>query len=685
MLIKKLKLKNIRSYVDDKIIFTEGTTLLSGDIGSGKSSILLAIDFAFFGIRRGELSGSAILRNGANEGYVILDFIVDDKEISIKRTIKKSSNGIVQDSGYLTINEVTQELTPVELKQRVLQLLNYPQEMLTKRSLVYRYTVYTPQEEMKLILLGEKEDRLQTLRKVFNIDKYKRIKDNSKIILNDIKQKKKEYFGIISDLDEKKTKFKEKEFEIRRINEEIERNKIKLEEINYVLNENKEKINIFEMGIIKLNNMKKEMEIISSKINLKEEQKLKNNSNISLLKGKLQEIDSKKITINFEEIKNNIITSEKLLDSFLQELKDITKNIIEMKSKKLNSEEIRKNITQLDFCPLCKQNVLQEHKHGVLEREEKIIKNLEEDLLSFAEKEKQLSSRIEDVKYLINDYKKIDMEYQLHKQKQLDVSYKIELLNNLKNEQEEIESLVKELTIKKEIIEKDLEKIKEIEIDYNKTKKDMGDSLQKQKDIEINLASLKKGYESAEKDLFYIKEEIEKKEKAQARLEYYIRLQDWIENFLINILDVMERKVMLKVHNEFNELFQNWFVMLMDNENIKVRLDEEFTPLIDQNNHDIEYENLSGGEKTACALAYRLALNQVINNIVSSIKTKDIIILDEPTDGFSSEQIEKIKYILQELKMKQIVIVSHESKIETFVDNIIKINKEGHESKILAN
>ena len=142
MLIKKLKLKNIRSYVDDKIIFTEGTTLLSGDIGSGKSSILLAIDFAFFGIRRGELSGSAILRNGANEGYVILDFIVDDKEISIKRTIKKSSNGIVQDSGYLTINEVTQELTPVELKQRVLQLLNYPQEKVKKKNFVFIYKIF---------------------------------------------------------------------------------------------------------------------------------------------------------------------------------------------------------------------------------------------------------------------------------------------------------------------------------------------------------------------------------------------------------------------------------------------------------------------------------------------------------------------------------------------------------------
>ena len=155
MLLRKLRLKNIRSYIDQEIIFPDGTTLLSGDVGSGKSTTLLSIDFALFGIRRSELSGSALLRNGANDGYVILNFFINNKEVVIKRTLKKTSTGILQDAGYLTIDDVTQEFTPVELKQRILQLLNYPPDMLTKKSLIYRYTVYTPQEEMKLILLGD--------------------------------------------------------------------------------------------------------------------------------------------------------------------------------------------------------------------------------------------------------------------------------------------------------------------------------------------------------------------------------------------------------------------------------------------------------------------------------------------------------------------------------------------------
>ena len=43
MLIKNIKLENIRSYVKEEVSFPEGIILLSGDIGSGKTTLLLAI------------------------------------------------------------------------------------------------------------------------------------------------------------------------------------------------------------------------------------------------------------------------------------------------------------------------------------------------------------------------------------------------------------------------------------------------------------------------------------------------------------------------------------------------------------------------------------------------------------------------------------------------------------------
>src|SRR3989344_9645675 len=152
MLLKTIKLENIRSFVKQEPTFPEGTILLTGDIGTGKSTILQAIEFGLFGLKRGELTGNSLLRNGSDQGSVELNFLLDNKEIFIKRMLKRGNTGISQEFGYLSINNLGQEYTSTELKQRILSLLNYPQENLTKKSMIYRYTVYTPQEEMKLIL-----------------------------------------------------------------------------------------------------------------------------------------------------------------------------------------------------------------------------------------------------------------------------------------------------------------------------------------------------------------------------------------------------------------------------------------------------------------------------------------------------------------------------------------------------
>ena len=76
MKIKRIVLNNIRSYESGEISFKEGSTLLSGDIGSGKTSVLLAIEFALFGLQPGQ-RGSALLRNGKKEGGVKIIFEVD--------------------------------------------------------------------------------------------------------------------------------------------------------------------------------------------------------------------------------------------------------------------------------------------------------------------------------------------------------------------------------------------------------------------------------------------------------------------------------------------------------------------------------------------------------------------------------------------------------------------------------
>ena len=260
MLLKSINLLNIRIYLSEQIEFPEGRVLLSGDIGSGKSTILLAIEFALFGIMKGDLSGDALLRHGKKQGYVELKLDVDGREIMVKRVLKRSAAGVKQDSGYIISGGKKKEGTATELKAAILDAIGYPKELLSKsKGLVYRYTVYTPQEAMKQILFEDKEQRLNTLRRVFNIDKYKRIRENALIYIRELREQRKELDGYISDLSEKKKHALEKEGEIRKVDEKIKLILPKIEDGKKQADLLKKKAESAEKEIKEAQKLKKEM------------------------------------------------------------------------------------------------------------------------------------------------------------------------------------------------------------------------------------------------------------------------------------------------------------------------------------------------------------------------------------------------------------------------------------------
>ena len=229
MILKKLIMNNIRSYEELEIEFPNGSVLLSGDIGAGKTSILLGLQFALFGLQPGQ-KGASILRQGKNTAYVALEFEVDNSLIFVERQLKKSKKSISQEYNAITINREKQEMSTSEMKQKIIELLNYPKEFLKKSNLLYKFTVYTPQEEMKSIIQERPEIRLDTLRHIFGIDRYKRIKENLQILLQKIKEniKVKEAETLeLNLLKEKLTKQKEQKIQLSR-----ETNNLSLEHRN---------------------------------------------------------------------------------------------------------------------------------------------------------------------------------------------------------------------------------------------------------------------------------------------------------------------------------------------------------------------------------------------------------------------------------------------------------------------
>ena len=90
-----------------------------------------------------------------------------------------------------------------------------------------------------------------------------------------------------------------------------------------------------------------------------------------------------------------------------------------------------------------------------------------------------------------------------------------------------------------------------------------------------------------------LEKEIKIQQVIRKNIEKLKTIQDFFNLNFINLISDMERSVMLRVHSDFSSLFERWFSILVDPQNLQVKLDEEFSPIIEQNGYNLDYEYLS--------------------------------------------------------------------------------------------
>jgi len=817
MLIKWIRLRNIRSYLSEEIHFPEGSTLLSGDIGAGKSTILLAIEFALFGFST-DVSGETLLRNGKPSGSVELCFDVDSKNVIIKRNLKRGKESFSQASGYVIVNNVKTEKSAEELKAFSLSLLGYPEEYLKKKSMpLYRYTVYTPQEEMKRILFESREERLNSLRKIFGIEKYGVIRANAVIVASSLREKMRELSSRIEDLARKKEELEETMKEISGTQERIGKMKPELAALSEkkqglskkleILEEKRKraaglksaissyesaiaekaelcesrrsaieaisrKISVFTKKLEEIpaaekadeGKLENELESISRELSLKEKSLAEAKEKERMLLLRKKEIE--KEIAEEDALKNQLSLREKELEELAsgkpgeeiererEEKEKALREIIENKGRaslsKEESERVIAEIAKHKVCPLCKQEIKEDYKEHLKEEEEKKKKSNRELIESLSKEQQELESGIkilkeeskrsserdarsnklsaetDSIKKLLSEVEKkktllkgigkeiaqmpkADAEREIGALKEKEAEQKKilkqarernagialreavsaqlsrerELLTSAEKEAAEADKAVSELNKRKIEASGELKELESTDKQWEDAKSELDSAMKREKDIEVLSAALESEASLKSRNAGKIEAEIKEKSKDKKRFELYRELEQMISDKFTALVSEMEKQVMSSIHYEFGKLFQEWFSSLIEEETMSARIDEDFTPIITEDGHDTSAENLSGGEKTAVALAYRLALNRVINDMVSTIQTKNLIILDEPTDGFSSEQLDRVRTVLDELGLRQMIIVSHEAKIESFVEHVIRITKQEHESRVL--
>ncbi len=673
MKIKQIILDNIRSYEHQEINFAEGSTLLSGDIGSGKTSILLAIEFALFGLQPGQ-RGSALLRNGKKDGKVRLQFEVGNDDIIIERTLKKGKT-ISQDACSIIINNEKREFSVTELKGKILELLSYPMEFAKKQNLLYKFTVYTPQEEMKQIILEDAETRINTLRHVFGIDKYKKILENVAILTMKMREEKRMKEGMTSNLESSKLILVSKISEL----DEKKKNLVSAEselsakaEIRKRIQNEKEE---FSKKIEERAKLQSEVEKTRIMMLNKNETIFNNVKTIEQLKNQISELQQIKFDENqIGQLEQSIYLSKAEKDKLNKINLEISSKINSLLLKEEDSKKIEKKISSMEVCPTCLQNVDAVYKANVLNKINTDYVEAKKQLQILALEKRQTEDKLTRIEMEISKSERQLTDLKILKMKLQDVNEKQSQISQIEKSNV---SLGKDIQLLKQHIDLLTNSLLSLARFVNlleAKQRELDEALQQERFADIKVAELRKEIEVFSRQIQELKDEISKTEEIKSQLFYITELENWFSKQFVSLISFIEKNVMIKLKTEFSKLFAEWFYMLVS-DNFNVRLSDDFTPVIELNDYELDYAYLSGGERTAIALAYRLALNQVINSLLSRIKTRDIVILDEPTDGFSEQQLDKMRDVLLQLKVRQLIIVSHEQKMEGFVDNVIKFRK----------
>lgn len=675
MLLKKIILENIRSYKHEEIEFPKGFTLLSGDIGSGKTSILLGIEFALFGLQPGQ-RGTSLLRNGEQEGGVTIEFEIDGKEIIIERTLKRGKS-VSQEYCSISIEGEKKEISVVELKNKILEILDYPKEFAKKQNLLYKFTVYTPQEEMKQIILEDAEARLNTLRHVFGVDKYKKILENISILTLKLREEKRLKEGATLNLEQDKLNkiSKENELETKHQNlSSVERELFLKTEKRKEIQEEKESVS---KKIEEKNKINQEIEKTKIMTANKKETILNNTKYLEQLKAQINKFAELKFNEpDIVKFDNEISFAKKEKEKLNDKKMEIISQIASINNKNEEIKKLEKKISSIDICPTCLQNVDSVYRANVMNKSHSDIVENNKKLAPLEEEKKKISESIVQIDSEISLKEKKSTELKILKIKLQEVHEKQKNLSESEKTNEALKKDIELLNQHIETLRKFVFELGRFDNLFELKKKELENALKEERVADIKVAELKKEIEVFSKQIEELKSRIKKTEETKKQLDYITELEDWFSEKFSPLLSFVEKNVMVNLKTKFSQLFSEWFSMLVS-DTFNVTLDDNFTPVIEHQDYEIDYSYLSGGERTAIALAYRLALNQVINSLLSKIKTKDFVILDEPTDGFSDQQLDKMRDVLQQLEVNQLIIVSHEQKIESFVENILRFKKEG--------
>jgi len=691
MKIEIVQTENIRSHVKSTVPFARGFNCLVGGLGCGKSSILYAIDFALFGDPVGR-SYDYLLREDENSGKVLVQFIQNGKSYKITRGLKRREKGISQDFDELKLFEDENPVASVKseaVAEQLKAITGLDKEL-------FREIVWVRQEHLKELLNTAPRERQKRLDELFGLSDYETAWSNLAAYQREYEGERRAY-----EKDPDVVGMENLNKEYNKAVEEFSLIEIQMQDTAKRLNEAKKALEEADSKLKKL----EEVKTVVEELKRKEAQTLANLTNVEDASATLAEKIEQKKSVT-ENLKQRLDAMEKQMEGHKTELKQIgilpgqpIETLTELLTtfddqiSSLKGEQeatVRgiqtdnKRVSSLSAenrCPLCLQPLMQEYKNNLIQRiqeendeRQRTTDQLQRDIEELQKIKSKANVAISSLQMLTSRFDELEAR----------VNEESKALAELSKDFEAKQRLEKKIVEQLEGVRREISKFDISELEAARTRREQ---VFRQYYL---LESELKTRENRKKDMIKRLDEIKDRiDQAQQKIERMERIVKIVE--IISGLRDAYRSIQPRLRSEFVKVLTNFVQQILDSlvgtegPLLNLLIDETYTPYVkSESGAEREVSNLSGGERTLLAFAYRLGLGQLIMQSRTG-HGLSMLLLDEPTESLGREDgsIDRLAEAISRFKaIEQIIAVTHSEAFAEKAEHVVRLEKEAGESKV---
>ena len=355
----------------------------------------------------------------------------------------------------------------------------------------------------------------------------------------------------------------------------------------------------------------------------------------------------------------------------------------EQEAAKKEMQTSKKRISSLtteNKCPLCLQNLTGEYKKSLLERLDKENAERENRLVELQKNFDELEGLRSAVNFVVSNLQLLTPRIEETKER---IQEEHESLNKLSTDFEDKQQKEKSLrsqldAARAEIIKFDIDelestrKLRDTTFEqYSAVKSKLEIKETRKRDVALRIDTLRERLDHAQQKI-----------KRMENIEKLLRVMDDIRGAY--------RSIQPKLRSEFVTYLERMVQHVLDDLSgpegpiLTVKIDETYTPIIrSEEGYEREVSNLSGGERTLLAFAYRLGLGQLIMQSRTGHGLY-LLLLDEPTESLGREDgsVDRLAEAISRLKaIEQIIAVTHSEAFAEKAEHVIRVEKEAGISK----